>query len=269
MDPLRKLSRHLRERYGIAIDDAAAPLVRTRLQEYARSSADGDIETLVERVVSAPAKEDIREISGFVLNSHSFFYREPAHFDFLAGHVLPELDERYLGSSGGDLRVWSAGSADGDEAYSLVMVMRDHFGARYERMRAGVLATDISLQALSRGLAGEYDMGRFRLLPPRLRSRFVEAAGPNRGRVQESLRRDVLFRWLNLLDPTNPFKGRFHVIFCRNVMVYFDEAIQAQVCERLAKLLAPGGYLFIGHTDNAAFARRHLQPVRPSIFQSV
>lgn len=268
MDPLRKLSRHLRERYGIAIDDAAAPLVRTRLREYALSSGDGDVDALVERVVSAPVKEDIREISGFVLNSHSFFYREPAHFDFLAKHALPDLDERYLGPAGGDLRVWSAGSAEGDEAYSLVMVMREHFGARYERMRAGVLATDISLQALARGMAADYAVERFRLLPPVLRNRFIEASGPGRGRVVEAVRGEVLFRWLNLLDPTNPFKGKFHVIFCRNVMVYFDEAVQARVCERLAKLLAPGGYLFIGHTDNAAFARRHLRPVRPSIFQS-
>lgn len=254
-------------KFGIVLPADAEGFLRSRLLGYVNSSGHGSINALIRDARTGGRDDLLIEVVEQLSTNHSYFYREPAHFEFLESTVLPALARELKRSGRNDIRVWSAAAAAGEEAYSIVMAMRSHFGREYDALDAGVLATDIAVRALRRGAAGEYKADAFRYMPAAWRARFLEPVDDGRFRVTSQVRDDVMFRWLNLVEPLDALKGGFHVIFCRNVMIYFDDETRHDLVRNLAKLLAPGGCLFIGHTDNPDFARQHLDQLQPAIFR--
>lgn len=254
-------------RFGIVLPAEAGSFLRSRLLGYAARSGHSSIAALIREAGTEGRDDLLAEVVEELSTNHSYFYREPAHFEFLQETVLPELERTALRGGRADLRVWSAAAAAGEEAYSIAMAMQSHFGRRYRDLDAGVLATDIALRSLRRGAEGVYAADSFRYLPADWRRRYVEPLDGDRGRVVQTLRDDVMFRRLNLVEPLDRLKGGFHVVFCRNVMIYFDEPTRERLVRSLEALLAPGGYLFIGHNDSADQARRLLDQVQPAIFR--
>lgn len=254
-------------KFGIMLPDDAENFLRSRLLGYVKRSGYASINELI-RDARGDGRDDLLiDVVEQLSTNHSYFYREPAHFEFMTSTLLPELKAK-LGRTGrGDIRVWSAAAAAGEEAYSIVMAMRAYFGRHYDTLDAGVLATDIAVRALQRGAAGEFKNDAFRYMPEDWRQRFLEPLAGDRSRVVKPLRDDVMFRWLNLVEPLSFLKGGFHVIFCRNVMIYFDDDTRRKLIRNLTDLLAPGGFLFIGHTDNPDHARHYLDQVQPAIFR--
>lgn len=257
----------MHSRYGLVLPDDAAHFLQSRLLGYIAKSGHDSINALIRDARSEGRDDLLAEVVEHLSTNHSYFYREPAHFEFLRTTVLPGLDGAAVRNGRTDIRIWSAAAAAGEEAYTIAMAMRGYFGHRYRDFDAGVLATDISVRSLEHGAAGVYKADAFRYLPAAWRREFLEPLGDDRFRVVGVVRDDVMFRRLNLMEPLDMLRGGFHVIFCRNVMIYFDDATRERLIRELEALLAPGGYLFIGHTDNPDHARRYLDQLQPAIFR--
>jgi chemotaxis protein methyltransferase CheR len=185
-------------------------------------------------------------INALTTNVTSFF-RENHHFDALADLMLPEAMERNADSR--RVRIWSAGCSTGEEPYSAAMVAADVMPPGWD---CKILATDIDSEVIGFAQQGIYPLDRVAsLTPERLRHSFQKGVGLQAGKaiVKAQVRAAVTFRILNLLQPW-PMHGPFDVILCRNVMIYFDQATRERLVERFAQILAPGGYLCIGHSES-------------------
>lgn len=264
---LESFRRLAHSRFGIVLPDNAESFLQSRLRTMMERTGYVTLDALLQAADADNGGDLFIDIVEQLSTNHSYFYREPAHFEFLSSVALPEIDERLRRQRSRDIRIWSAAAAAGEEAYSIAMAMRTFFGAHYQDLDAGVLATDIAKRSLRQGAAGVYRAESFRHIPQHWREQFLEPARDDSYRVVKAVRDDVMFRWLNLIGPLSALRGGFHVIFCRNVMIYFDAPTRERLVQSLAQLLAPGGYLFIGHTDDAEFARKYLDQQRPAIFR--
>jgi chemotaxis protein methyltransferase CheR len=189
------------------------------------------------------------------------FFRESAHFDYLRLHVLPELL-----ASGRPLRFWSAGCSSGEEPYSLAILLHE-MASDLDRRDVRILATDISTAMLARARAGVYDTAALADLPDAaLRRYFVRAPGATeRHRVGPRVASVVRFARLNLIGEW-PMRGPFDVIFCRNVMIYFDRPTQARLVRRFHELLAPHGQLLVGHSESLTSLEHRFRYVQPAVY---
>lgn len=188
-----------------------------------------------------------------VTTSHTFFWREPHHFAHLEAHALPAvIAERRRARA---LRVWCAAAATGQEAYTLVACLERALGAAYGGWDAGVLATDVSVAALEVADRAVYAASDVRRLPPVLQRHLVEPRAEGGYAVRPSVRREVLLRWLNLAAPSWPLRAPMDILFCRNVLMYFDAPTRAHVVSRLHGQLAPRGWLYVGTTEALVGAR--------------
>jgi chemotaxis protein methyltransferase CheR len=182
-------------------------------------------------------------VNGLTTNLTSFF-REPHHFESLA------LDL----SSRRDARIWCAAASTGEEAYSIAMVVEETLG---RTARTEIVASDIDTTVLASAQRGVYDADARGLSPARLQRHFLRGKGANQGRirVRPALAQRVSFRTLNLVEPRWDLGEPFDIVFCRNVMIYFDAATQRRLLERLHAVLRPGGLLYVGHSENFTAAR--------------
>ncbi len=200
------------------------------------------------------------------------FFRECHHFEYLRGSIIPELIRSKPDRT---IRVWSAGCSTGEEPYSIAITifeaLRDE-GLSPMGWDIKILATDISNRVLQIGKRGVYEMDQ---LPPALPQDvltryFLKGVGRNEGKVKvkDPLREVVRFGRLNLKDPTYPFRKRFDIIFCRNVMIYFDEEMKRHVISNLRHHLAESGYLFLGHSETI-FGDGGFVPVSTTVYRKV
>jgi chemotaxis protein methyltransferase CheR len=231
---------------GISLSDAKRNLVYSRLARRLRRLKLPSFRAYVD-YLDANYDAELTEFLNAITTNLTSFFRERHHFEILRRDVLPEImgvkhDRR--------IRIWSAGCSTGEEPYSLAMTVRDAIpaGAGWD---ARILATDLDTNVLQTASAGIYEEERVRQLPQAtLRRWFHRGRGANAGRVRvaEELRALITFNRLNLMGAW-PMKGPFDVIFCRNVVIYFDKDTQRRLFERYANLLAPHGYLFVGHSE--------------------
>ena len=194
--------------------------------------------------------------------NHTSFMRETAHFDFLRQDVLPTLRDRPKA------QFWSAACSTGEEPYTLAFTLGDQWGAEAWR-KIHILATDISTKALAAAKSAVYPAERFSSVPPGwLRQFLLRGEGRWKGwyRVKPEIRSQLEFARLNLVESFSQH-DLFPVIFCRNVMIYFDKPTQEGVVNRLAACLEPGGYLFIGHAESLTGIRHGLTYVRPAVYR--
>lgn len=240
------------------MSEAKLPMLQSRLQRRLRVLNLGSLDEYQEYLFNGPRGEEERVhfINAITTNKTDFF-REPKHFEYLVQTALPALDRN--GRQAGPNRpwrfkLWCAGCATGEEPYTLSMVLSE-YRQRRPAFDFSLLATDISTRALAYGQAGIYDQERIEPIAPALRSKYLlRSSDPSRAQVRiiPELRRHVSFHRLNFMDATYPVKDTFEVIFFRNVMIYFDKATQESVIQKLCRSLAPGGYLFVGHSESLA-----------------
>jgi chemotaxis protein methyltransferase CheR len=198
-----------------------------------------------------------------ISTNHTSFFREAQHFDFLEQRVLPELLAQHRA---GPLEVWSAACSSGEEPYTLAVVLREHLPAA---AAVRILASDISTKVLDMARAGVYKLERVKDIPaPLLRKYFERGLGNQEGlaRVKAELRRQVRFQQINLLE-IGDLGTRFSILFCRNVMIYFDRAVQQRVVGMLERHLRPGGYLFISHSESLNGITHGLKWVAPAVYR--
>jgi len=207
-------------------------------------------------------------ISIFTIN-HTDFFREQLHFDFFTSEVLPNITSDTPCIIDNDIRIWSAASSTGEEPYSILMAMIDFFGDDYWKLDAGVLATDIDKEALSKGINGIFRHSKVKKLSREKISKFFSRLNDREYLIDERLRKEILFRWLNLNVTKFPMKNNFHVIFCRNVLQYFPIDIRGQIVQKLSNCLLKNGYLFLGISETYIMEQHDLRRVGPAIYQKM
>jgi len=254
------------ERYGINLTEAKRSLVVGRLQKTIRSLGMDSFRRYYEYLVADTTGEALTTLINRISTNHTFFYRESSHFEFFRDRVLPEITERMRSTGSRDLRIWCAGCSSGEEAYTLMIEMQEFFGPEYGSWDAGLLATDISTQVLHKAVLGEYAGENVENLPSYARRYFLRV-GPDRYRVRDQLKREITFRRFNLMTEVFPFRRPFHVIFCRNVMIYFDQETRGRLLRKMHGCLAPGGYFFIGHSESLGREQKLFQYVQPAVYR--
>lgn len=200
------------------------------------------------------------------------FFREPRHFEFLEREVLPRWRAQGGTDSGGKhVRVWSAGCSSGEEAFSLAMVLRYHLPPE-EGWTLEILASDLSTRILERARQMLWPVDRAGEIPTRyLKAFMLRGTGSQEGLMKAGpeLRPLVHFQRVNLNEDSLPDPGRFELLFCRNVLIYFDAASKARAVERLVSMLAPQGYFFVGHAESLGAVTHRLQLVQPTVYALV
>lgn len=207
--------------------------------------------------------ETIHLIDAVTTNKTEFF-REPVHFTFMEKTVLPQLAKTRR-----HLRVWSAAASTGAEPYTLAMVL-DEFCERHRGLDYSILGTDICTEVLEQAIAGRFAEQMIQPVSMPRRQRYVmRSKDPSRGevRIVPELRSKVAYGRLNLMDESYPVEHQMDIIFCRNILIYFDKPTQTKVLERLCRHLAPDGYLFLGHSESIVGVDLPLKQIANTVFQ--
>jgi chemotaxis protein methyltransferase CheR len=251
------------QQVGITLDAHKKTLLVSRLGKRLRDLHLSSYQAYYDCVNGKGGEEELLNLLDLVSTNKTDFYREPVHFEFLRDQVLPELQ------SAKTLRIWSSASSSGEEPYTIAMTLTDAI-ADIMRWDIKILASDISTRVLAKASSGIYEEERVTQLSHDLvRRHFLRGKGLQAGKLQvrPQVARLVAFRRINLMDPTFPIRSPLDVIFCRNVMIYFDRPTQAKLMEKFFRYLRPGGYLFIGHSESLQWIDHQFTYLRPTIYQ--
>ena len=246
---------------GIDLRAGKEGLVQSRLSKRLRKLGLADYDDYLALVESDSSGEELSHLIDLLTTNKTSFFREAQHLDYLAERLLtPAFAERK------PVRIWSAGCSSGEEPYSIAMVAKQVPGGDRSDLR--ILATDLSTVVLARAKAALYEERHLDGVTPNILREYFQAVKQGKSRVyrvRDDLRAQVKFARLNLMDAW-PMKGPFDAIFCRNVMIYFDKETQERLVSRFAGVLAPGGHLFVGHSESLSGIRHGLRYVRPAVY---
>jgi chemotaxis protein methyltransferase CheR len=246
---------------GIDLHQGKEELVKARLLKRLRHLKLHSFEKYLKYLDHDKSGQEIRAMVDVLTTNKTHFFREQEHLDFLKSIVLPGIGES-------PLRIWSAGCSSGEEPYSIAMTVREALPDPDKR-DIRILGTDISDRMLERARAGVYDQDMVKLLPAQLCQKYfecIQAKPSRRYRVRPLIGSLVYFAKLNLMEEW-PMSGPFDVIFCRNVMIYFDKPTQEKLVRRFWALLKDGGYLMVGHSESLTFLSHEYRYVRPAVYQ--
>jgi chemotaxis protein methyltransferase CheR len=255
------------DNFGINLTDAKRALLMNRLQKILKQKAFSSFSEYFESIQTDKSLSELGELIDAVSTNHTFFFRERAHFDYMVDQGLPFLVPNILKQGKKDLRVWCAAASTGEEPYVIAMLLREYLGNDYQNWSAGLLATDISSEALMTATSGIYSDERVSQVPIKMRQTYFDKIGTNEYQVKDFLRKEVLYRRFNLMNARFPFKKPFHIIFCRNVMIYFDQKTRETLVNKLYEITAPGGFLFIGNAETLGRNQTRYTYIAPSIYQ--
>jgi chemotaxis protein methyltransferase CheR len=261
-DEFAKIRQLAYDTFGLDLRAGKETLVSARLGKQIRNSGCRSFDEYYRHVVADSTGESLVNLIDALTTNHTSFFRESAHFDFVRKTCLPEWKDR------GSIGVWSAACSTGEEPYSIAMCILGELGS-VAPGRVRILATDISTRVLASAERGIYPAERFAgLSATQLRSYWLRGEGDwaGRYRAKKEVRALIEFRRLNLLDPVSQI-GRFPLIFCRNVMIYFDRPTQQRVVEHLTGCLEPGGYLLTGHAESLTGIEHGLRYVQPAVYR--
>ncbi|RVV99241.1 chemotaxis protein [Mesobaculum littorinae] len=238
----------LRDWAGIHLADNKKPLVYSRLAKRLRALGQSSFTSYCNFVLSDAGSGERDHFLAALTTNVTAFFREEHHFQMLARDVAPELVAR--ARAGGRVRLWSAACSTGQEAYCIAMTLIEAC-PDIHRHDVRILATDIDTTVLATASEGRYQVAAQTGLDPARRAKFFDEHADGSISARDDLKRLIAFRPLNLMASW-PVSGPFDVIFCRNVAIYFERETQAQIWSRFAELLAPGGALYIGHSERVA-----------------
>lgn len=254
---------------GIHLTNQKRHLVVSRLQKLLNSEGFNTFEAYYDYIVADKSGKGLIDLVDFISTTHTFFNREKVHFEYVSQKALPEIVARLKKQNSRDLRIWCAAASTGEEPYMLAMLMHEFFGNEYEMWNSGVLATDISRRAMKSAKAGLYTENQIKLLPVQFKHKYFKYNSHGLWSVSKQLKRCITFRFFNLMNKNFPFKKPFHIIFCRNVMIYFDEPTRKALVRKLYQFTEPGGYLFIGHSESLGRGKSPYKYVMPAVYKKI
>ncbi|QDU69869.1 CheR family methyltransferase [Engelhardtia mirabilis] len=245
---------------GILLREGKESMVSSRIAQRLRALKLSDESAYLDYLRADLATELVQLLDVISTNVTNFF-REPEHFDSVAQHLSETL-------AGGQsrLRLWSAASSTGEEPYSLSMTVLDVVEKHKKPVDVKILATDISTRVLETASNGFYEASKIDPIPDKYKQRYMEVEGEGY-RATPKLREQLVFKRLNLSKPPFPMKGPMDVVMCRNVMIYFDEALRAAIVTDCHRLLRPGGLLVVGKSESIVNANEQYSRVAPSVYR--
>ena len=259
-----RIATFIKNKYGIDMS-RKKEIVNGRLENHVRAGGYQDFGEYMDAVTMDITGNMEKEMVNLLTTNHTYFMRETEHFDYLKQVVLPWLKGKEGYNK--DLSIWCAASSSGEEPYTLAMILKDFFGLEHDKWDTTVLATDVSTDVLKQATAGIYKKEQIESLPENWRRRYFRPLPDGeRFEVTAELKKEVLFRKFNLMDPF-PFRRKMHVIFLRNVMIYFDGPTKRELVRKMHDLLEPGGYLFIGQTESLDKSGTSFQMVAQSVYR--
>ena len=254
---------------GISLSDSKRQLLVARLSRRLRALGLHTFSEYYKYLMTSDSSgEEHRHMLDCITTNKTDFFREKHHFDFLRDTVLPHAAQRTKGGVK-RLRIWSAACSTGEEPYSIAITLLDAIGTHLAGWDVRILASDIDTTVLATAEKGIYGVDRVAGLPDSMKhAHFLRGKGPSEGfvRVRPELSRLISFRRINLIEPTWPIRSQFDVIFCRNVVIYFNRDTQKTLFSRMAKHILPDGYLFVGHSENLFWMRDVFDVVQPTVY---
>ncbi|RLS28785.1 MAG: protein-glutamate O-methyltransferase CheR [Planctomycetota bacterium] len=261
------LTKLVYDRSRIRLGPDRQALVASRLRQRVQSLGLSDYEAYCSLLRAPEGEDEVDALIDLISTNHTHFFREPAHFELLSRHILPQMADGVQGTLR-QLRFWSAAASSGEETYSLAIVLAE-FCRNRPWLQWHIDASDISQRMLHRCQQGIYEADKVELPVPEWRERYFQRGiGEREGclRIKQELRRHVSVHSINLFQDAYPVSRGLDVIFCRNVMIYFDVPSRSHLVERLTDMLVPGGYLFVGHSESLIGIRHGLTSVWPSVY---
>ena len=247
---------------GIYLRDGKESLVSARVAKLMRALGINSHRAYLKHVIADESGEEVIRMIDAISTNVTSFYRENEHFEF-----LKDKARKWLYEGAGRLRIWSAACSSGEEPYSIGITLRE--AAHNDFVDMKILSTDISTQILDRARRGVYKKENVKPVPPTLLKKYFDIKGNGHERqysVKDKIKKMVIYCRLNLSSTPFPMKGPFDVIFCRNVMIYFDNEVRQKLLSEMYRLLRPGGYLIVGHAESLTGILSDFKSVKPSIY---
>jgi chemotaxis protein methyltransferase CheR len=260
----KQLSEYIKSNYGILLKEEKQSLVIGRLYNVLLQNNFKSFSEYFDYIISDKTGRAVSTLIDKITTNHTFFMREPDHFNYFKNSILPYLKKTVTDR---DLRIWSAGCSTGEEPYTLAMIIDDFFGKEKIYWDTKLLATDISNKVLEKAQKGIYSREELNTLPPHWRLNYFKKLDNKNFMITDKIRKEVIFRKLNLMDEYFRFKKKFHVIFCRNVMIYFDNQTRHELVNRFYNVTEYGGYLFIGHSESLNREKTKYKYVKPAVYR--
>ncbi|MCL1843585.1 MAG: protein-glutamate O-methyltransferase CheR [Defluviitaleaceae bacterium] len=258
-----KIRDYIKSNYGISLSDEKKTLVHSRLRSTLQELGMETFSEYFDYLIKEKSGDALTRFVNKITTNHTFFMRETDHFDYFREIVLPYVEEKY--ESQKDIRLWCAACSSGEEAVTLQILMQEYF-KKTRGWDTQMLACDISAQVLDRAVAGKYLTDALENLPKDWQKAYFKKADDQFSMVVEGVKKQILYRRMNLME-SFPFKKKFHVIFCRNVMIYFDNQTRDAVVKKFFDATEPGGYLFIGHSESISNTGSGYQYIKPAVYR--
>lgn len=268
----RKFSEFIHTHLGIKMPPQKKSMLEARLRKRLRVLGLNSFKEYREMFFSEEGMErELVQLCNVVTTNKTDFFRESAHFDFITQSALPELMSRFFSAREPGLRAWSAGCSTGEEPYTLAMVLAEYFGEKGQECFS-ILGTDLSTRVLEKAHAGIYEIEKVAPVTQSLRRKYLlksKDSSKQLVRVVPELRSRVSYRRLNFMDADYGMEQSFHMIFCRNVIIYFDRPTQTSIVGNICRHLLPGGFLFMGHSETLSGLNLPLEQVAPSVYRRI
>lgn len=261
------ISKLVYEKFGINLGEQKRSLIVGRLNKILVQKGFKNFKQYYEYVVNEPSGQALTTLVDRISTNHTFFYREHDHFEYFSEIALPEIVRKLKQQNRRDLRIWCCGCSTGEESYTLAMLCQEYFGRELGMWEIGQLATDISTRALEKAIQGIYPDENAARLPAHLKHTYLQRRPDGDWEVKHQLKEIILYRRLNLIQGSYPFKKKFAIIFCRNVMIYFDKPTREELVRRFSRYMEPGGYLFVGHSESLGRGMHDFRYIKPAIYR--
>ncbi|MEG6584764.1 CheR family methyltransferase [Dendrosporobacter sp. 1207_IL3150] len=259
-----QLTQYIHANYGIKLGPEKKALIVGRLGNLLVQKQFKNFSQYYEYILADKSGSADISLVNLITTNHTFFMRETDHFNYFRGTVLPYLKATIKDY---DLRLWSAGCSSGEEPYTLAMIIDEFLGEEKNRWDRKLLATDLSSKVLDVAQKGIYSNESLAPLPTLFKQKYSRSTTTDTSEICHEIKNEIIFRKFNLMTKIFPFKKKFHVIFCRNVMIYFDSRTKNELIDKFYNLLENGGYLFIGHSESIARDQTRFKYVMPAVYR--
>ncbi|MDR2590352.1 MAG: chemotaxis protein CheR [Oscillospiraceae bacterium] len=260
-----RLYTYIKSNFGVNLEKKKT-LIEGRLTNFIVSEGFDNFTDYLDNVFADKSGAKINTLMTKLTTNYTYFMREKEHYEFMENVALPEWTQKIRDR---DLRIWSSASASGEEAYTTAMVLHEWFGLKIKEWDTTILATDISTRVLEMAKAGIYPEEHFDHLPKAWKLKYFNKIGEEKYQVKDVLAKSVHFGQFNLMGNFSRFRKKFHIIFSRNVMIYFDPPTKQALAKRYHDVLEVGGYLFIGHSETLSGIQGDFVQIKPAVYQRV
>jgi len=259
-----QLAAYIKDNYGINLKEEKRTLVTGRLYNVLVQNNFDNFTDYYDYIISDKTGNAVTTLINRITTNHTYFMRETSHFYYFRDTVLPYLKKTVRDK---DLRIWSAGCSTGEEPYTLAMIIDEFFGKEKLLWDTKILATDISSKVLEEAAKGIYSKEKIATIPPQWKLSYFKNYDDSNSVIADRIRNEIIFRRFNLMDKKLPFKRKFHVVFCRNVMIYFDTHTKQDLVNKLYNQIESGGHLFIGHSESLNREKTKFKYILPALYR--